>query len=133
LHTFLADFRQHLEPPRATPDALSFLCMTSMVLEFLSLRSPAISFSFDLCYWTRDQRGLGARRIVLDPVDRLPAQSRGPGNLRNTHGLLRQHITHGVDLLAGEARLAAKVGAVIIQLGVLNTGPPGSLGGFRPP
>src|SRR5580704_3832669 len=75
-----------------------------------------------------NQSSLRALRIILDPIDRLPAQPGGLRDLRNAHSLLSKYAARGVELLPREARLAAKVGAVIIQLGVLDTGPLCGLG-----
>jgi hypothetical protein len=59
------------------------------------------------------------------PVGRLPAQPRVSGNLCDAHGLSPQHFAHPLELLAGLARLAAKTGAAIVGLGMLDSSPLG--------
>jgi len=68
---------------------------------------PAVDQTCQPSHPPSRQRGLRARRIVLDPVNRLPAQARRLGDLRSTDRLLPQHVAHGVELLPGEAGLAA--------------------------
>ena len=69
---------------------------------------------------TADQRrGFRASRIVLDPVNGLSAQSDVLGDCGNSDP--RQHVRHLGELLSRVARLAAKVGAVVVGLGMLNS------------
>jgi hypothetical protein len=78
-------------------------------------------------YSPRRQRRLRARRIVLDPINRLPRQPGLFGDRGDGHRLLPQQIADLEELVAAEAWLAAEVGAIVILLGMLDAG---SLSGF---
>jgi hypothetical protein len=69
------------------------------------------------------QRSLGARWVVLDPVDRLPRQPGFLSDPRDARGLLGQQGARAFVLLPRVARLPAKVRSLTLLLGVLDTGP----------
>jgi hypothetical protein len=78
----------------------------------------------------RCQRSLSARRVVFNPIDRLPCQ---PGLLRDPgdpHGLLAQHGSTCSSWTRVKLGFRPKVRSVSISLRVLDTGPLGGLGGF---
>ena len=57
----------------------------------------------------RRQCGLGRRRIILDAIDRLPAQVSGLRDLDDV-GVLAEHILDDFQLGVSEARLATVAG-----------------------
>jgi hypothetical protein len=75
----------------------------------------------ELLQFPRSEHRLTRRRIVLDAIDGLARQTRILGYFGDSLGL--QCVPHGIELSAIKAWFAAKVGAIIISLGVLDTSP----------